>query len=288
VLRDGSIMVNFDDGDIMARLDACSNALWTRHGIFHHSMQRADDGSYWTWRAEGSPVGQHQYLVNFDPDTGDTLREIDMIGLIRGMGAQAVIFAARPDEKFKHVDRTPENRGTVDRFHPNDIDVLTADLAPAFPGFSAGDLMISLRSLHLVAVLDPDELEFRWWSHGPWRFQHDPDFTADGKISVFDNNMGGARAEIIKMDPVTREVTNELFNGEVRFYTHSMGKHQYLPNGNLLIVVPGEGRVLEVDAHGDKVMEFNNISGKSPENNVHVEHGYWLPADYFDTPPACQ
>ena len=99
--------------------------------------------------------------------------------------------------------------------------------------------------------------------------------------------MGRGRSEIIKLDPVTREVSNDLFNSDVRFYSHSMGKHQYLPNGNLLIVIPGEGRVLEVSAHGDKVMEFNNIASGSPENNVHVENGHWLPADYFDTQPAC-
>jgi len=288
VLPDGSIMVSFDHGDVMARLDRCGNTVWKKPGVYHHSLQRANDGSYWTWRSEGTPDGQYHYLENFDPDTGRTLREIGLVeDIIKHLGPQAMIFGVRPDHDFLHFEKTPENKEQIDIFHPNDVDVLTDELAPAFPEFRAGDLLLSFRTLHLVAVLDPQDLKIRWWSHGPWRFQHDPDFTADGKISVFSNNTGGGRSEIIRMDPVTREVSNDLFSGDVRFYTNYMGKHEYLPNGNVLIVVPEEGRVLEVTAQGDKVMEFNNLATGSPENNVHIANGHWLPADYFEKTPSC-
>jgi hypothetical protein len=144
-----------------------------------------------------------------------------------------------------------------------------------------------LRNLNLVAVLDPDNLVVKWWSHGPWRWQHDPDFTPDGKISVYNNNYGIERSEIIKVHPETLEISNDLFDGEVRFYSVSMGKHQYLPNGNVLIVVPFEGRVLVATSAGQKVMEFNNVSTKGTEYNGHVENGLWVPVDYFDKFPEC-
>jgi hypothetical protein len=66
-----------------------------------------------------------------------------------------------------------------------------------------------------------------------------------------------------------------------------MGTHQYLPNGNVLITVPAEGRVLLVSARGDLIMEFNNVSSKSPQLNEHVENSAWLPPDYFTHAPAC-
>ena len=66
-----------------------------------------------------------------------------------------------------------------------------------------------------------------------------------------------------------------------------MGKHQYLPNGNVLIVVPGEGRILEVTGDGANVMEFNNLSSISLNYNEHVENGLWVPPDYFQTVPRC-
>ena len=65
-----------------------------------------------------------------------------------------------------------------------------------------------------------------------------------------------------------------------------MGAHQYLPNGNLLVVVPDEGRVVEVTGKGEKVMEFNNIA-RSTRHNGHVENAQWVPLDFFDRIPSC-
>jgi Arylsulfotransferase (ASST) len=288
VFEDGSIIVGFDKGDVMARLDACGKPMWIKDGVFHHAMSRADDGTYWVWRGDHTAYGQYHYLVNFDPATGKTLREIGLIeDLIQSSPDTAAIFAVRPDFPFQKFKRDPENQETNDLFHPNDVDVLTADLAPAFPMFKPGDLLLSFRTINLVAVLDPDDLRIKWWSTGPWIGQHDPDFAPDGQISVFDNNTGRRRSEIIKMNPVTRNVSNELYSGETKFHSDYMGKHQYLPNGNVLIVVPAEGRVLEVSPSGGKVMEFNNISTHAPDYNEHVENGVWIPSDYFDGMPNC-
>jgi hypothetical protein len=52
VLNDGSLIVGFDRGDVMARLDSCGSPVWIRPGIFHHAMEPAEDGSIWTWRAD--------------------------------------------------------------------------------------------------------------------------------------------------------------------------------------------------------------------------------------------
>lgn len=64
-----------------------------------------------------------------------------------------------------------------------------------------------------------------------------------------------------------------------------MGKHQLLPNGNLLIVVPDEGRVLETTRSGDLVFEFNNMF--DDDYNAHVENAMWLPKDFFEPSPSC-
>jgi hypothetical protein len=286
VFRDGSIIVNFDQGDVLARVDSCGKPVWTKPGVYHHLMRQAEDGSVWTWRGEGSAYSQYQYLENFDPETGATIREIGLVeDLIQNRGVASAVFLIRPDFRFKRFKKDPNKIDDI--FHPNDIDVLYSDLAPMFPGFKTGDLLISLRQLNLVAVLDPDKLVLKWWSHGPWRWQHDPDFTPDGKISVYNNNAGLGRSEIIKIDPKTNEISNDLFEGEVRFYSNTMGKHQYLPNGNILIVVPGEGRVLVVSSAGQKVMEFNNIPAESAEYNAGIDNGLWMPLDYFDKFPEC-
>jgi hypothetical protein len=287
VLPDGSVIVGFDRGDVMARLDSCGEPLWIKQGIYHHSLTRADDGTFWTWRAEGTPYSQYQYIENFDGETGKQIRQIALIeDVIRNLGSASFIFGVRPDRDFRHLGKIRDDSHPGDIFHPNDVDVLPARIAQQFPGFEAGDLLLSFKELHLVTVMDPDTLQVKWWSHGPWLYQHDPDFTDDGKISVFSNYTKQGRSEIIRMDPETRQTSNELFGGDLRFYTNSMGVHQYLPNGNLLVVVPGEGRIVEVSARGQNVMEFNNLS-RSAGYNGHVENAQWVPLDYFRYIPSC-
>jgi arylsulfotransferase ASST len=287
VLPDGSAIVAFDGGDVMARIDECSRPVWIRDGIYHHSMTVADDGSVWVWRAEGSHYAQYHYLLNFDAHTGATIREIGLIeDIIQRLGANAFVFGVHSDYPFRHVATDPEDRAS-DLFHPNDVDVLSAELAPRFPMFEAGDLLLSFREIDLVAVVDPDTAEPKWWNVGPWIKQHDPDFLPDGRISVYSNNTGRGRSEILTIDPKTRAVTSDLSGGAVRFYSAEMGSHQYLPNGNVLITVPGEGRVLLVSERGDLIMEFNNVSSQSAGQNEHVENAAWFPPGYFGSTPKC-
>ncbi|KAB7619692.1 arylsulfotransferase family protein [Alkalilimnicola sp. S0819] len=287
ILADGSMLVNFDKGDVMARLDACGKPLWKKHGVFHHSIEGAEDGSYWTWQGDGTAYSQYQYLVNFDPETGATRRKLGLIeDIIQPLGEAAAIFGVRADQPFLRSGGAPSDEPD-DIFHPNDIDILNTELAKHFPNFAAGDLLISLRNAHLIAVIDPDNGQTKWWSAGPWRYQHDPDFTETGRISIYNNNTDRNRSEIIQIDPRTRQLYNPLAGGGLHFYSHSMGKHQYLPNGNVLIVVPGEGRVVEATEKGEKVYEFNNLISGSEQYNGHVENAVWLSADFFTQTPTC-
>jgi hypothetical protein len=288
VLADGSVIVGFDDGDVLARLDACGRALWKKPGVFHHAMAQAGDGTVWAWRGENSAYADYQYLENFDIETGALLREIGLVeDILAQEGPLSAVFAVRRTHAFRKLDRDPENRMGTDLYHPNDVDVLHADVAPAFPMFSAGDLLLSFRNLNLIAVLDPNTNQVKWWSNGPWLGQHDPDFRSDGVISVYSNNTGRMRSEIVTMNPATREVANELLDGDVQFYSDFMGVHQALPNGNVLIAVPSEGRILEVSARGDLVMEFNNVSPAHLNYNEHIENAVWVPLDYYEAMPHC-
>jgi hypothetical protein len=287
LLPDGSLLINFDKGDALARLDTCGEALWTKQGHFHHSIERADDGSFWTWRGEGSAYSQYQYLVNFDPADGAVIREIGLVeDIIQQMDDAAPVFGVRSDREFlRYVDMQDDESDDI--FHPNDIEPLSSTLADRFPDFAPGDLLISLRNLNLVAVVDPTSGQTKWWSTGPWRYQHDPDFTTDGRISVYNNNSDRGRSEITLIDPASREVSHAFADGDFHFYSHSMGKHQYLPNGNALIVVPGEGRVVEVSPDGQKVFEFNNTLVAAGSDNGHVENAVWVAADFFESTPGC-
>ena len=270
---DGSLAVTFDNGNVIARVDACGKALWVTPGRFHHGVTAGDDGVIWSWDEE--------ILVKLDAETGEILDEIALeADLIEAKDLYGVFSI--------HTVENPDGityQGSA--FHANDVEPLTRDLAPAFPEFEPGDLLISLRELNLVAVLDPDSRELRWWIHGPWFRQHDPDFLPDGRISVFDNRMGLGASQIVVIDPKTNEWEVTLKGSdELPFYTWQRGTHQILPNGDILVTEPERGRVFMTDADGEPIWIREMVF--DAEQNYIVTVALQVALDFFaDDAFAC-
>jgi len=59
-----------------------------------------------------------------------------------------------------------------------------------------------------------------------------------------------------------------------------MGKHEWLPNGNLLITEARKGRAFEIDPQGNIVWEFVNIVDNGYVGIVQEVHR--LPATYTE------
>lgn len=264
----------FPDGDMLlnveyvgtVRLDACGEVKWTLREGNHHSVERADDGTFWipgiddqgppvnSGRPDGLPglTGPvfRDRLLRVSGD-GDVLQDIDVLALLYENGLD------------RHIHKAGK-LGAKDITHLNDIQPLPASMADEYPLFEAGDLAISLKGLDMVLVLDPDTRRVKWHVSHPFIAQHDPDFLGDGWIGVFDNNsdgtargtvLGGSR--IVMVQPHTDSV-------RVRFptsrsdplYTTYRGKWQQLENGNMLITEAIAGRVVEVAADGRTVWEW--------------------------------
>ncbi|MBE9640956.1 arylsulfotransferase family protein [Salipiger mangrovisoli] len=282
VLADGSILVSFDLVGLAARVNPCGDAIWVRNGFFHHSFSPAADGGIWTWYSEGTAYGQIQDILKFDPETGEDMVRISFThDVVTRSRESAMAFSMFPDFPFVPNDQDPR-----DIFHPNDVEELLPELAPAFPEFDAGDLMISIRELDLVAIISPSG-ELKWTKYGPWLKQHDPDFESDGRISVYNNSRFRPRSAIITIDPVTMEVTDALPGLEAPFKSELRGKHQLLPNGNRLVTIPEQGQAIEVTPDGRVAVEFNNISSETSKFNEDLVNAQWLPEDFFDVLPQC-
>ena len=276
VFDDGSLAVAFDAGRVLARIDACGEPMWTATGGFHHAIASDGAGGLWAWRDET--------IVRLDAETGAETRALDLrADILTANGGQEGVFSIRT-----HADGADRPLSyEPDPFHANDVEPLRPEMAAAFPGLEAGDLLISLRELNLVAVVDPDDGRLRWWRHGPWLKQHDPDFEPDGTITVYDNRTGSGASRILRIDPKTDAVETVFEGSEAApFYSWQRGKHQVLPNGNLLVTETEHGRVFEAAPDGSLVWERD--MGWDTDRNMIVTEARHLPADFFpDGPPAC-
>lgn len=267
----------FENGDVLfnieylglVRMNAAGEVLWRLDRRTHHSVHRADDGTFWVcaarWVEEAGdvirrfpglvPPISEDLVLQVSPD-GEVLREISVL---------EVVFA---HPELKALIWKIGHTRTTDVLHLNDVEPLSAELAGDYPMFAAGDLVLSLRYIDLVFVMDPGTKAVKWWRAEPHRWQHDPDFIGDGWISVFDNNpdgsldgafLGGSR--LLAYQPHTGAM-RQIYPapggaaGERRFYTMMGGKAQLLENGHWLLTEAQFGRLFEIDEHGHTVWEW--------------------------------
>jgi hypothetical protein len=151
----------------------------------------------------------------------------------------------------------PFSTGPEDIFHTNSVKVLPRALAPKFPMFKAGQILISLRSPSALAVVDRPTQSIVWAAKGVWQSQHDAQFLDDGRLLLFDNGCGRQVSRAIEYDPVTQAVA-WYYQGEPGkpFFVGFRGGSQRLPNGNTLIVDSERARLWEVTRTKDVVWEW--------------------------------
>jgi hypothetical protein len=188
------------------------------------------------------------------------------------------ILGLRQEE---YADRYTWTGYRGDYWHTNDVEPLTVKMAKSFPQFSAGDLLISMRSINLLFVLDPNSLKVKWWRIGQTRRQHDPDWQLDGSITVYDNNMHRNTSRITRINPA--DYSAEILYDGVKedFYSRIRGKHQVLPNNNILITISQQGRVLEVTNSGEVAFEFLNPYRSKNNAKLLISEARYLPINYF-------
>jgi hypothetical protein len=92
--------------------------------------------------------------------------------------------------------------------------------------------------------------------------------------------MGVGTSQIMTVDPKTNDV-KIVFEGKHQgdFYTWRRGRHQALPNGNIMIAESEKGRAIEIDRRGEVVWRFENIYDAA--RNGLVNEALVLPSNFF-------
>ena len=247
----------FPNGDLVAiecnpaglvKLTKDSEVLWHFDGKAHHDFAIMRDGSVYvivqeivsrTHIMDGAPLID-DYIVLLDP-AGNEVKRVSLLDAFENssLGRQWLEDHPLPDDG--------------DIFHTNSIQVLGVG--------GATHILLSIRSIHTIAILDLDTGEIVWALDGPWYKQHEARFIGDNML-LFDN-LGLSKAlgssgqsRVMEIDVRTHQlVWSYTAPG---FFTHGAGAQQRLPNGNTLIVESIKGRMIEVTHEGRTVWEYVN------------------------------
>jgi hypothetical protein len=156
-----------------------------------------------------------------------------------------------------------------DILHTNSIKVLPKSLASKFPMFKAGHVLLSLRSPHVLAVLDIEKRSIVWAARGPWLQQHDAQFLENGRLLLFDNVGSSQGSRAIEFDPATHAIPWSYGGTKYDAFPSVpfRGACQRLSNGNTLLIDPGSS-VMEVTPKKEVAWQWGFKQGEPRQAHI--------------------
>ena len=298
-LPDGSVVFNFEYGGLV-KLDRCGNILWKVARPTHHSVEQSESGGFWVpgqryvLSAGESPFPPFEPPLKEDTilkvsEAGEVLTELSVPKLFYDNGLVALLTGT--GHWFK-----PKAEWDQEILHLNKISELPSSIANDFNMFEAGDLALSMREQNLVMVISPNTGRIKWWRVGPWLRQHDPEFTAGGKMIVFNNNVfanfdisrlsnpnAAYPSNIIEID-IASDEHRVLYGGRKgqELFSILRGKVEATPTKGLLVTEFEGGRVFQTNAAGRIVWEYINRFDSSRVAEITEARVY--PRSYFQVP----
>lgn len=281
----GDLLAIFDSLG-MIKLDRDSRLLWRFDEAAHHDLQVADDGTIYVLSSKhhASPLvdqdGEKEpihedYVTVLDPD-GRILRQVSLLEAVAA-------------SDYAHwIDELPRRKGDI--FHTNTLEILDRHVPGQPEAFQPGRALVSIHSLHAIAVVDLDLGRVVWGLRGDFRYQHQPTVLEDGRILLFDNLGTPKRSSVVEIDPSSGEVTWRYQLGEPdAFFSFCCGSAERLPNGHTLITETEKGRAFELDPAGRIVWEYwspyrvPNPDAPDAPKIAHLFEVVRLPADFPTT-----
>lgn len=300
---DGSVLFNFEY-QATVKLSRCGAREWILPERSHHTISPAAAGGVWiAGRAVLNAPDDPAYHPMTNPlrDSGwiedDELLHVSAEGEVLARKSVFRMMMENGLEPLLTANGLQLRRGVLadnEILHLNHIEELSPELAPAFPMFEAGDLLLSVHDFNLVMVVDPDEWKVKWHSVGPWVRQHSARFLPDGTIAVFNNN-----AYTYALDPAGRDPAEGLSFSDVRAVDPGTGAEhvvygdragedlasvergfiQPTVSGGLMITETAGGRAFEIDRDRRVVWEY--INRHDDARVLEITSAELYPAGYF-------
>jgi hypothetical protein len=269
LLPNGDLMVdNYDAG--LEVLDPKGNRLWLWEGNYHHDFHVVGDDEIAFLVYRNEPPVPELYAPGYVPTemrndvamgidrSGKVLWEFPLLDHIQELhdlaGLPLPMRFARLGAEGQFVEYAQG-----DWTHTNTLEVLPeTPLGRRDPRFRAGNILLSFRSLDIIAVADIEKDAIVWaWGLGELDGQHQPTMTPEGTLLLFDNGTTRGWSRVMEIDPPTGALLWKYENRADFFSAYRSGA-QRLPNGNTLIAESDAGRILEVTHQGEIVWEYHN------------------------------
>src|SRR5262249_53557176 len=161
----------------LAKFDKNSRVLWSYAANVHHDVDIGEDGTIYALTQQivhELPDGLDfiptpcivDYLVLLSPE-GQELKKISILEVLRGSpfpDLRTLLHRSARHESSPEtsVPYTLPDWRKGDILHTNFVKVLSRKLAPMFPQFKAGQVLLSFRQLDIVAVLDIPSRSLVW------------------------------------------------------------------------------------------------------------------------------
>ncbi len=252
LLPDGDLLVIWEYIGIM-RIDRRSRLKWAVRCGANHDVAVDRDGTIY--------VPTHEKKTLPDVNASEPVFE-DFVTVLTPDGR--LVRSISLLRAFENSDYAPvlvNMKSEGDLFHTNSVQVLDGTLVGRSPALRAGNLLVSIHSLSVLAVLDPTQGKIVWALSGQWRAQHTPRLLENGRLLMFDNfgSMQAGESRALEVDPFTQEIVWS-FGGRKgeEFSSETNGFVQRLGNGNTLVTVSNEGRAIEVTPERKIVWEYEN------------------------------
>lgn len=248
----------------MVKIDKDSNVIWKLAANVHHDMAVGSAGEIYTLTQKINDAGYARRPSLKPPFVDDMLAVVSPDG---AMQKEISIVSALLNSDFAPLlGLLNQNDLLGDVMHTNTVQYIDARTAARFPFAEAGQLLISMREMNVIAILDPRSERIVWAMTGMWDSQHEPQMLDNGRILLYDNqgHRGpGGITRIVEFDPITyRMEWSYAGTAEEPLFSAVYGSQQRLANGNTLIVESKNGRAIEVTRGGDIVWEFRSTVRK--------------------------
>ena len=260
LLSNGDVLGVDQDHTTLFKLDWNSRVKWKRSINGHHDLDVASNGDIYLLTEGGEKVPRLAPKGTFVENWIEILSPkgkhkkktaISKLDLESGL----------PLAKLRatmHKNMEKGGKG-VDGLHANTVELIRHDVHTGGRKlFSAGDVLICVRSLDLVCVVDMERDKILWkWGLGKLQRPHQPSQLDNGNILIFDNGSFRGHSRLVEVDPRTDKV-KWTYTAEPKqeFFTNSSGGCHGLPGGSVIATESMRGHAFEVTRRGEVVWEY--------------------------------